>query len=947
MRSPFPLLLVCLAALAATACDGSDPVGTVDATVPTDIRSTDGAKGDGDESDVFRGCGLVTCESAGATCGPVGDGCGNIIQCGTCAAPQTCGGGGVPSRCGGTSGCVPRTCAALGVRCGPAADGCGGLLECGGCPDGQTCGGGGSPGVCGSAAAPMDGGSSCVRRTCAGVGANCGPVSDGCGGLLDCGTCTSPQTCGGAGVANQCGGSSACVRRTCAGVNADCGPVSDGCGGLLMCGTCAAGQTCGAVAPNRCGVPGSGGSACAPRTCGSLGANCGPVSDGCGGLLMCGTCPAGQTCGGGGVASQCGAPRCVPRTCAAAGANCGPVADGCGGLLSCGTCVAPQTCGGGGRPSVCGSPGGGMTTCTNLCLRRATCAAGVVTTISGRVVTPARMGPDPLYNAVVYIPNAAVAPFTPGVSCDRCGSPTSGSPVVSAVTAADGTFTLRDVPVGANIPLVVQIGRWRRQVTIPMVNPCVDNALTTEYTRLPRNRMEGDIPLTAMVTGDVDALECVLRKIGVDDGEFTTPAGGGRIQFYVANGANAGRMTPAANTLYNAPATLARYDMVLFACEGSHIDKDPAAQRNVVNYANAGGRVFATHFSYTWLYNIAPFSSVARWNIRQANPPNPLTGLIDTSFPRGAAFAQWLTLVGAAAGANRISITDPRHDVDAVVAPTARWIYSTTPGTVQHLTFNTPVGAAADAQCGRVLFSDFHVSGARTGGRTFPMECSNTPLTAQEKVLEFMLFDLASCVAPDMPRPPTCTPRTCMQAGANCGPIGDGCGATLNCGTCTAPQTCGGGGVPSVCGTPTCARRTCAQQMLSCGPAGDGCGGTLDCGPCAAGTTCGGGGRPGQCGAPACRPRTCADQMLQCGPAGDGCGNVIQCGNCPSPQTCGGGGTPGVCGRGVCTPRTCAGANAECGPVADGCGGVLDCGTCVAPLSCGGGGFANRCGMIG
>ena len=207
-------------------------------------------------------------------------------------------------------------------------------------------------------------------------------------------------------------------------------------------------------------------------------------------------------------------------------------------------------------------------------------------------------------------------------------------------------------------------------------------------SRLPRNRTEGDIPLTAMVTGDVDALECVLRKIGIDDAEFTTPAAGGRIQFYVANGANAGRTTPAASVLYTSPTTLALYDMVLFACEGAQIDKNATAQRNVVDYANAGGRVFATHYSYTWLHNIAPFSSVARWNIRQPTPPNPLTGIIDTSFPRGAAFAQWLSLVGAATGMNRISITDPRHDVDAVVAPTARWIYSATPATVQHLTFN-------------------------------------------------------------------------------------------------------------------------------------------------------------------------------------------------------------------------------------------------------------------
>jgi hypothetical protein len=46
-------------------------------------------------------------------------------------------------------GCTPTTCAALGINCGPAGDGCGGLLQCGSCPSGQICGGGGTPSVCG------------------------------------------------------------------------------------------------------------------------------------------------------------------------------------------------------------------------------------------------------------------------------------------------------------------------------------------------------------------------------------------------------------------------------------------------------------------------------------------------------------------------------------------------------------------------------------------------------------------------------------------------------------------------------------------------------------------------------------------------------------------------------------------------------------------------------
>jgi len=50
-----------------------------------------------------------------------------------------------------------------------------------------------------------------------------------------------------------------------------------------------------------------------------------------------------------------------------------------------------------------------------------------------------------------------------------------------------------------------------------------------------------------------------------------------------------------------------------------------------------------------------------------------------------------------------------------------------------------------------------------------------------------------------------CTPTTCAAAGAGCGTIPDGncAGFTLDCGTCPAPATCGGGGTPNVCGTTT------------------------------------------------------------------------------------------------------------------------------------------------
>lgn len=50
------------------------------------------------------------------------------------------------------------------------------------------------------------------------------------------------------------------------------------------------------------------------------------------------------------------------------------------------------------------------------------------------------------------------------------------------------------------------------------------------------------------------------------------------------------------------------------------------------------------------------------------------------------------------------------------------------------------------------------------------------------------------------PRP--CAPATCLSAGKSCGSIDDGCGGTVKCGGCTAPSTCGGGGVANECGQP-------------------------------------------------------------------------------------------------------------------------------------------------
>jgi hypothetical protein len=80
-------------------------------------------------------CTPQTCASLGAKCGMANDGCATIIDCGSCAPPETCGGSGVPNQCG----CTPKTCDAEGANCGTVPDGCGGMLSCGTCPGGKIC----------------------------------------------------------------------------------------------------------------------------------------------------------------------------------------------------------------------------------------------------------------------------------------------------------------------------------------------------------------------------------------------------------------------------------------------------------------------------------------------------------------------------------------------------------------------------------------------------------------------------------------------------------------------------------------------------------------------------------------------------------------------------------------------------------------------------------------
>jgi hypothetical protein len=470
--------------------------------------------------------------------------------------------------------------------------------------------------------------------------------------------------------------------------------------------------------------------------------------------------------------------------------------------------------GGSGSCLTCGTEGDGAA-CQGTHCAAADCSQSAAdTTLTGHVYDPA--GRLPLYNVYVYIPAATPAPIVPGApGCQPCEAPASGSPMLGTSTLADGSFTLRrtagdsrGVPVGGAIPLVLQVGKWRKQLVIPAVTACANNDLdaifnagsgTERQLRLPARSSEGDMPLIAFTSG-CDPAECFLRQLGIDDSEFVAPGaplpapfpqvvpGAGHVHFYTGrddqNGpsgsAVAGGNTPDDTyAWWSDPAQLLQYDIVFNACECNPNDRGAGAYAAMDAFLNQGGRLFTTHYYGNWFVPstaTADLQSVAQWSSFMPSPwsgnsPISERDTVDQSFPKGQAYAEWLDDNHISNSMGNITLSDLRDDVLGANPAgcsaaggsclSTRWLYNPGDDHPRYLSFNTPVGLPASSQCGRAMYSDVHLSGV-SDDSVFPLECDDPGIddppghAVNERALEFLFFDLSSCVQNDLlpPLPP-------------------------------------------------------------------------------------------------------------------------------------------------------------------------------------------------
>jgi hypothetical protein len=474
------------------------------------------------------------------------------------------------------------------------------------------------------------------------------------------------------------------------------------------------------------------------------------------------------------------------------------------------------------------------------------CPSNGTTSITGKVYDPALK--DPLYNVAVYVPATPLVALPRGVptgaeACS-CSALFQSGALTNTTTDETGSFTLNNVPVGSQVPLVIQIGKWRRlyqlNVTACQNNAQPDTSIAFLGT-IPAGDTNDNMPDIAVSTGGADSLECLMVRVGIPGSEYV--AGGATTgHVHIFNGGTTGgilglgggqetNLMPGAPlssaSLWDSTADLMNNDIVLLSCEGSETSN--ALPQNLEDYLNAGGRAFASHYHYAWFTGstINGYSAPTDWGNNLAEWSTGTLGggsgvssatvggtIVTTltsgggTFYKGTFLDTWLANVGAlgqsGVPAAEVAVAEPRFNANVTTqAPSQSWIQldpSTDTGggssdssyPTLYFSFDTPVNAPAVAPdsgasqyCGRAVFSGLHVGGASydgvncsTGGAGGggggggggnaqgcntghvaaappPTGCDTTHgLSPQEKVLEFMLFDLSSCVIPDTVPPP-------------------------------------------------------------------------------------------------------------------------------------------------------------------------------------------------
>ena len=248
----------------------------------------------------------------------------------------------------------------------------------------------------------------------------------------------------------------------------------------------------------------------------------------------------------------------------------------------------------------------------------------------------------------------------------------------------------------------------------------------------------------------------MLRSIGIDETEFSPPSGPGAVHLYD----NTGGSGTTLETLLDDPKRLAGYNLLFVNCTAQTFDlygTPTLVKQNLYDYVHAGGRLYVTDWSYDYMEQITAFAPYVFFDGGgDARAPQPLKAADfswnGTPLPAtigDARMAEWMKAAGASAdgsvqiiGSWALALATAQ---DQASFPSTTWVHGWANGADRPMTVTYNY-----AGCGKVLWSSYHTQEPGGVMGAFPQYCKSTPSTmiAQEKILEYLIFEISACVPP-------------------------------------------------------------------------------------------------------------------------------------------------------------------------------------------------------
>ena len=386
---------------------------------------------------------------------------------------------------------------------------------------------------------------------------------------------------------------------------------------------------------------------------------------------------------------------------------------------------------------------------------------GQESTINGAVLAPNQT--DPVAGATVFIPSEVPELFPPTVQCEVCGSLGGAEKWWVTTSAFNGRFSLTGVCPGHR-PLILQNGRFRRLVYVDVpAGGTVE--LTAAQTRLPRKNQESNltdaVPRIAVATGDYDKMECVLRKIGLDDSA---------IDLYEDSTMKISpSKLPTFGALVNDVNKMKTYNIIFINCTDAAYEDEltkSSVRQNITDYIQSGGRFYVTDWSYAWIEQVEAFSpeidfEPGPWGSTPEKKDAAKIGkdgLTVQAALKDAQLQQWLSLFpGAVTNGTAliqhflggwVMMHAPGTDVKVWVEGQV----SSDPASGVNVNGVRPLTVTFNFKnCGKILFTSYHTEGREDEGyvpQAFPAYCGTGTSSPQDHILEYLIYDIANCVKP-------------------------------------------------------------------------------------------------------------------------------------------------------------------------------------------------------